>query len=124
MSSLHFHNARTTISCVFEVECLGPEMQPKELQDPQRRKDFETDSSRTGLAQRLKGVQVLARKTLSEDKIHLKVLQEFDADPDSPPRQVTVLPMVRVGNSWKLGGSTRGGEHWEMESGEVQTFVP
>ncbi len=35
-----------------------------------------------------------------------------------------IQPMVKVGNEWKLGGSTRGYEaDWEKD-GQIQTLTP
>ena len=55
-------------------------------------------------------MQIVARKTLGEDKVELKVKMDADPLPDSkadmPP--FLIQPMVKVGNEWKLGGSTRG----------------
>jgi hypothetical protein len=61
------------------------------------------------MAPLFKGMQVVARKVLAEDKVELKVKMDVESPPDSkvdmPP--FWIQPMVKVGNEWKLGGSTR-----------------
>jgi hypothetical protein len=88
------------------LSALGPELLEHELSNAKGREQFE--AGRKTLAPLFKGMQILARKTLGEDRVELKV--KMDADPlpeskaDMPP--FMIQPMVKVGHEWKLGGST------------------
>lgn len=63
------------------------------------------------MAPLFKGMQILAQKTLPDGMVELKIKQEYDpaiaqvAGRDLP--EYLVQPMVKVGNEWKFGGSTR-----------------
>jgi hypothetical protein len=87
---------------------LGPELLKHEDEDAKAREQFET--GRKAMAPLFKGLQIVARKTLGEDRVELKLKMDADPLPDSkadmPP--FFIQPMVKVGNEWKLGGSTRG----------------
>jgi hypothetical protein len=72
-----------------------------------------------------KGAQILARKTLSTDKVELK----FQIiEPGGGGGRVTtncmIQPLVKIGNEWKLAmnESTQYKTNWD-QSGEIQTFV-
>jgi RNA polymerase sigma factor (sigma-70 family) len=103
------------------LAALAPELQKQELGDPKARSSFE--SGRTNIAPLLKGVEILARKNLAEDRVELKV--RTDIDPPSggqPMPDVMIQPMVKVGDEWKLGGSTRGYQQsWDQE-GDIVTL--
>jgi hypothetical protein len=78
------------------------------LLDPKEREGFETRQKM--MAPLFNGLQIVARKELAEDKVEFKV--KMDADP-LPSQKATqpeflVQPMIKVGEFWKLGGSTRG----------------
>jgi hypothetical protein len=95
---------------------LNPEMQQKEASDPKEREQFE--ARRQTMAPLFKGMQLISRKTLPDGRVELKV--KMDADP--LPNQTTPLPdcmiqpMSKIGNEWKLGGSTRGyTDAWEKD---------
>lgn len=91
------------------IASLGPELlKHHESDEAKDREQFE--AGRKTMAPLFKGLQIVARKTLGEDRVELKI--KMDADPmpnskaDMPP--FMIQPMVKVGNEWKLGGSTRG----------------
>ena len=76
-----------------------------------------------------KGFQIVAKKILADDKVELKVKDDYDPEmmkqltPHLPP-EFMVQPMVKVGDEWKLGGSTRGHtDIWDAD-GQIQTFTP
>jgi hypothetical protein len=96
---------------------LGPEMLKHELEDENGREHFE--AGRKALGPLFKGMQILARRTLSEDRVELNLKMDADSPPDSqedmPP--FLIQPMVKVGSEWKLGGSTRGGYLPDWEDG-------
>jgi hypothetical protein len=76
----------------------------------------------------LKGMQIVARKTLAENWAELKVKMNADPIPNSKQEMPAFMiqPMVKVGNEWKLGGSTRGyrdGDKWEQD-GQVEMLTP
>lgn len=97
---------------------LNPEMQASELKDPKARESFET--AQQMFATKLKGIQFLAKKVLADDKVELKV--NLDIDPGTKPFHIQ--PMVKVGNEWKLGGSTREySPSWE-QNGQIQELTP
>jgi hypothetical protein len=99
---------------------LGGDLQQNGLNDPKSREQFET--GRTNMAPLFKGMQIMAKKLLAEDRVELKV--NIDADPipnstDQPPT-LYIQPMVKVGNEWRLGGSTHPfQENWD-HAGNIQ----
>lgn len=105
-------------------EGLSPAMLAGELNDKQGREQFE--SGQMKMEQLFKGMQIVAKKLLTDDKVELKV--RLDADPvpgqqhDMPP--FMIQPMVKIGDAWKIGGSTRGHEESWEEDGQIQTFTP
>jgi hypothetical protein len=77
------------------------------------------------MAAAFKGMQIVARKTLDGDRVELKVKLDADPLPNSQVNPPTFMaqPMVKVGNEWKLGGSTRPCQpDWDND-GEIQTFA-
>jgi hypothetical protein len=73
----------------------------------------------------IKGAQILARKTVSADKVELKF--QIVAPGDSGGRVTTnciIQPLVKIGNEWKLvmNENTQYKTNWD-QSGEIQTFV-
>ena len=93
---------------------FGPEMQ-REFGDPQMKAEFEaTIKSNT---QNFGGMQVLARKEIAEDKVELKILMHDKTD------EISIQPIVKVGDEWKRQGNSRGyTAEWE-KSGTVETFT-
>jgi RNA polymerase sigma factor (sigma-70 family) len=98
------------------IAALAPEMQQQELNDPKNREQFE--SGQKMMAPLFKGMQVLARKKVAEDRVELKV--KLDAGPlpnsDQKAPEFSIQPMVKIGNEWKLGGSTRSYDaQWDQD---------
>jgi hypothetical protein len=72
----------------------------------------------------LTGLQVVARKTLSDDRVELKMKMDVDHGPNQPrsAQDFSIDTLVKVGNEWKLGAMGR--EYtpdWD-QSGNIQTF--
>jgi hypothetical protein len=108
-------------------QSLPPEMLAEQLKNPKGREQFEAGQAKAATV--MKGIQIVAKKVLADDKVELKVKSDYDPTvmknltSDLPPEYM-VQPMVRVGNEWKIGGSTRGyRDGWEND-GQIQTFVP
>jgi RNA polymerase sigma factor (sigma-70 family) len=105
-------------------EALGPDQVAAELNDPNGKENFET--GRDKAASLFKGFQIIARKQVAEDKVELKV--KYDSDENmkkAAPKlaDYSIQRMVKFGDQWKLGGSTRNySEDWDSE-GQVQAFV-
>jgi hypothetical protein len=108
------------------IEVMSPKMLAKELQDPNIREDFEAGKAKA--ATTLKGIQIVARRVLADDKVELKI--RVDQDPVAmsklnmswPPDWVT--PMVRVGDAWKVDGQDQPYQAaWDQE-GRIQSFTP
>jgi len=105
-------------------EGLSPALLANESKDQNGRDGFEARQKM--MAPLFKGMQIVAKKILADDQVELKV--KMDADPipgqqrDMPP--FMIQPLVKVGDAWKIGGSTRGHqEAWEKD-GQIQTFTP
>src|SRR5208283_2823556 len=102
---------------------LGPELQQGEPTDDKSREEF--DAGRKARAPLFKGMQIVSRKSLSDDKVELKVKMDADPAPNGQPSTppVVIQPMVKVGDEWKLGGSTRGYEPaWDLD-GQIQALA-
>jgi len=105
-------------------EGLSPALLAEESKDQNGREGFEARQKM--MAPLFKGMQIVAKKLLVEDKVELKV--KWDADPVPDPRHelppLIIQPMIKVGDAWKIEGSTRGyQEAWEKD-GQIQTFNP
>jgi hypothetical protein len=103
-----------------------PEMQDKTITSKDR-DDFE--KKRAQVVTAVKGFQIIAKKVLADDKVELKVKDDYDLETmkkltTNLPPEYMVQPMVRVGNEWKLGSSTRGYQNGWENDGQIQTFVP
>jgi len=99
---------------------LSPELQQDEQKNAEAREHFER--TQAGMAGIFKGMQVIARKAVTGDRVELKI--KFDADPmpgggpAQPP--FVIQPMVKVGSEWRFGGSTRPySGQWE-EDGRIE----
>ncbi len=105
-------------------EGVSPELLAEELKDPKNREGFETRQKI--MAPLFKGMQIVARKSLAEDRVELKV--KMDADPlpnqEREMRPFMIQPMVKVGDEWKLGGSTQDHQATWDNDGQIQTFAP
>jgi RNA polymerase sigma factor (sigma-70 family) len=102
------------------VASLGPEEQATESQDAKGREQFE--AARKDMVPRFQGIQILARKKLSEELVELKVRMDENTGQDTggAATSLTIQPMIKVGNEWRLGGSTRAYQGvWERE-GQIQ----
>ncbi len=107
-------------------EGLSPALLAEELKDQKNREQFEAGQIKAATV--FKGIQIVAKKVVADDKVELKVRVDYDSaamknlTSHSPPEYM-LQPMVRVGNEWKLGGSTRNHtESWERD-GQIQTFA-
>jgi hypothetical protein len=87
--------------------CFSPEMQADITKEPNGRAKFNADIKRH--AQQLKGMQIMARKMLADDKAELKIKLNLSspAKNGKPVPAFRIQSMVKVGDDWKLGGSTR-----------------
>lgn len=78
-------------------------------------------------------MQIVAMKTVSDDQVELKVRMVYDPEKMkkiSPHQhEFEVQRMTKVGNEWKLGGSTTSfsnqsmWDHWAAD-GQIQTYSP
>lgn len=66
----------------------------------------------------LRGIQMIAKKVLSDDKVEIQVLTFLEGKP--PNNAIT--PMFKVGNEWRCGGS-RSGFPWN-EEGKIELLIP
>jgi hypothetical protein len=102
------------------IESFAPEMQTEMKKDPNDRKQFESAMKRG--APSFKGMQIVAKKTIADDKVDLKVLME-DTRAKSPGNKYYLQMMAKIGNEWKVGGGTRGYQaNWDNGS-NIVTFA-
>jgi hypothetical protein len=103
---------------------LSPELAAGESDTPEARASFERN--RQKLATLFKGMQIVAQKTLSDGRVELKVKHDYDPAiaqlSNAHLPQYKLQPMVKVGNEWKLGGSTRDYSAGWDESGQIENF--
>ncbi len=87
--------------------CLGPEDQADIGKKPNGRRQF--NARIKDYAQIIKGVQIMARKGLADDKVELKFKLDTSAQPKNggPIPDFLVQPLVKFGDEWKLCGSTK-----------------
>jgi RNA polymerase sigma factor (sigma-70 family) len=83
------------------------------------------EAKRNQMAPLIKGLQIIAKKVISDDKVELKI--KMDADPlpgqQQPIPPYIIQPLVKVGDAWKIGGSGRNHKtEWDA-SGSIETFV-
>ena len=108
------------------LECLTPDFLAQTLQDASRREQFET--LQRGAAQLYKGMQIVAKKVLADDRVELKFKNDHDTAISQLPGVQHILKygvqtMVRVANDWKLDGLPHSyQESWE-DDGQVEKFV-
>lgn len=94
---------------------FSPEMQ-REFDDPNFKREFET--MMTTNKQNFKGMQILARKEIADGRVELKIRMRDNAD------QISIEPMLKVGDEWKRhGNSSAYTLEWE-KSGTIETFTP
>jgi hypothetical protein len=68
---------------------------------------------------RLKGVQITAKRVLSDNKVELQLLV-FE---EGKAAVLAIHRMVRIGNEWRFDQSVGGGDSWEGD-GQVQLLTP
>jgi hypothetical protein len=105
------------------LEAMSPEMRTwaETLEVRQR---FETWAKEGMML--FEGMQVLAQKNVSADKVELKVQYFFAPRPSGAPSGpgISIQPLVRVGEDWKWGGSPRFySESWDRD-GDVFLYRP
>jgi hypothetical protein len=100
------------------LEAMSPEMR-KGADTPEARQQFEAVAQED--KNLFEGMQVLAQKNVSADKVELKVRYFVAPRPSGAPSgpQIAIQPLVRVGEDWKWGGNTgRYSESWDR-NGDV-----
>lgn len=103
---------------------LSPDLLAAQIKEPTGPEQFEEQKAR--IAPLFKGMQVVARKALADDKVELKYKQDWDAamaqlNPRMP--EFFVQPMAKVGGARRISGSTRGYQpEWDSDA-RVQTFI-
>jgi RNA polymerase sigma factor (sigma-70 family) len=96
-------------------------LSPQLLENADAYRNFE--SGRKQGSPILKGLEILAKKTVSENEVEMKLRVDTQPIPGIPLDAIpmTILPMVKVGNEWKVGTSTRDYDpSWE-QSGRIET---
>jgi hypothetical protein len=102
------------------IESFAPDLQTEMKKDPNDRKNFESAMKRG--APSFKGMRIVAKKTIADDKIDLKVLME-DTRAKNHGEQYDLQMMAKIGNEWKVGGGTRSYDaKWDNGS-NIVTFV-
>jgi RNA polymerase sigma factor (sigma-70 family) len=113
------------------IEALSSEMlAQEELKGTKRREMFETNKIK--FAPFFNGVQILAKKVLTDDRVELKykndldpaVNQLLDMPKSGPLPQFIVQAMVKVGNDWKMDGLPRLNEESWDDEGQIEKFAP
>lgn len=83
------------------VEAMSPEHSAEELKDPiSRREKFETWKNND--APLFKGVQILAKKVMADDRVELKI-KYFQGEKED----FSIQPMGKIGSEWRQVGNTR-----------------
>ena len=111
------------------TNALSPKMHEEAQKKPNSRAT--TEASLTNLSPRFQGMQILARKDISDQQVEIKAKWDFGVPagltiPDGRKAlsQSFVQPMVKVGDEWKIGDSShRYTPEWD-KSGTIQNFVP
>ncbi|MGD0536446.1 MAG: sigma-70 family RNA polymerase sigma factor [Verrucomicrobiota bacterium] len=106
-------------------QSMSPDMLKEAEKDPNFRAGLEAAPSNFGTL--IKGVQMMAKKTLADDQVELKVWMggQYSGGPSAPGAgNFFIQPLVKIGNEWKMSGSSRGvSPDWE-QSGQVQPEAP
>jgi len=69
-----------------------------------------------------KGVEVLAKKTVSNDKVEFKLRLDMNAGGSVASTTLTI-PMLKVGDQWKLDDEIEDyNKSWE-ENGQIETYL-
>jgi len=103
-----------TLAGNFEAvtNSFGPAAQA-DFQRPEARANFARNKS---VLDSFKGIQILARKTLSDDQVELKFRVE-DSETETSYEQ-----MVKVNGEWKRHQSIGRGADWD-QTGDVQIYA-
>jgi len=111
-----------TMSNNLGREQIEEGLSPTLLKDREAYSVFERNRQQSQAA--FKSVDLLAKKTLADDKVEFKVTLNVDGPhggQSSPP--VMVLPLVRIDNQWKLAGNPK--EYKQgWEDGQVYSYRP
>jgi RNA polymerase sigma factor (sigma-70 family) len=100
-----------------------PEERAAKMNDPKDREQFE--AAHKMAVPRFKGMQMLARKTLFEDRVELKVKLDSDPYPDRKRASgIVTQTMVKMGEEWKSTGMTVEHDRTWDRSGNIQKFTP
>jgi RNA polymerase sigma factor (sigma-70 family) len=96
-----------------------------ERQSPTQTDKEAFEAGQKEATQTFKGMQIMARKQMADDKVELKVRMEGLKAPGDPTErpEIVIQVMTKVGDVWKLGGSTHPYDpKWDNE-GEVVPYV-
>ena len=106
------------------IEGFSPPLLAEELEDKKGREEFE--ASRKRMAPLFKGIQIVAKKSLADDKVELKMWMDSDSTSGQQcgEREFVIQPMVKIGDAWRLGGGTMGHQEAWDEDPTIQTFAP
>jgi len=91
------------------LACFSPEDQAAIGKEPNGRKKFDADVKKNAQAQSIKGMQVMARKVLADDKVELKLKLDIASPPKNGERDkgFAICPFVKIGGEWKISGDTK-----------------
>jgi hypothetical protein len=93
-------------------------------QDPAFRKEFEEQQQL--LSPLFKGLQVMARKTLEDESVELKLKMESDpaAGGEDIPNGLLIQRLVKLGQQWRVTGSAFPYDpSWDTE-GTIKNYAP
>lgn len=99
------------------VASFSPELQQR-MADPKIREAMEQD--RVASQKSLQGMQILARKSLGEDTVELKVKLEQDVTTGESGRRLpdlSIVKMIKVGDDWKYSQIGRDVQEWDQSDG-------
>ncbi len=106
-------------------QSMSPDMLKVAEGDPTFRTNIESVPSNAWAL--VEGVQIMVKKTLADDQVELKVWMgdQYSGGPSAPSvGNFFIQPLVKIGNEWKMSGSSRGvSPDWE-QSGQVQPEAP
>ncbi len=102
------------------LSTLTPEGRAKKIADPDDREEFKDAHKSRG--PQFAGMQLLARKTVSDDRVELK--WKMDSQPNSGWKGgTTIQAFVKTGEEWKILDDDVNDRGWG-KSGNVQKFIP
>ena len=109
------------------IEAMGDIFAKSERENPNGSEEFAARQKK--IAPHFKGMQIVAKKVLADDKVELKYRWDFapeflQLNPGLTPPEFQTQPMLRIGTEWRMGGSTRDHQRdWDV-GGQIQTFTP